>query len=306
MVSSLKTAHATIALGVVLTLVNCFAFFVFARRPTWVYVPDSNPRCPGVGRVQKHETEVVMFVPCPMEWSQRRRFIFNQFMKEQWTERQVVLIFVFGTRTGDRLETALDTSRAELLPGAKYIFTPCRDLGDEFNNPNGTSSTTCKVYEACVHIAQHYTSKYVWRADSDAYMNLKGFFRIMPMLPRSRLYLGRYRDVSTNEKDDKELMLSRQPLLQTVFGLFQFGGYMHGEGYVFSYDVAEFIGTLSIPPHQTWCEDVMVGMWLNPFRITKMDYSSIPGVYTSPPLLVHYMKDDWWATIDENGAVHPP
>jgi hypothetical protein len=137
-------------------------------------------------------------------------------------------------------------------------------------------------------------------------MNLKGFFRIMPMLPKSRLYLGRYRDVSTNEKDDKELMLSRQPLLQTVFGLFQFGGYMHGEGYVFSYDVAEFIGTLSIPPHQTWCEDVMVGMWLNPFRITKMDYSSIPGIYTRPPLLVHYMKDDWWATIDENGAVHPP
>ena len=50
----------------------------------------------------------------------------------------------------------------------------------------------------------------------------------------------------------------------------------------------------------------MVGMWLNPFRITKMDYSAIPGSRSNPPLLVHYMKDDWWATIDENGAVHPP
>ena len=300
-----STKHAFVALLAVLAVaaIHWSIAHIHSRSPLWVYVPDANPRCPkAVAR--KHETEVVMFVPCPMEWTRRRRFIVKQFLVERWTEQQVVLIFVFGTRTGPRLEQALDTSQAELLPGARYIYTPCRDLGDELNNPNGTSSTTCKVYEACVHIAQHYTSKYVWRADSDAYMNLRLFFRIMPQLPASRLFLGRYRDASVYRKDDWDLQLSRQPLLQPLFGLAQFGGYMQGEGYVFSYDVAEFIGTLSIPPHQTWCEDVMVGMWLNPFRITKMDYTALPGSRSNPSLLVHYMQDAWWDHIDENGAVH--
>lgn len=301
MVSFVTAGRFAVAIGVILTLANCVAFFLSMKAPTWVYVPDTNPRCPVATR--NHETEVVMFVPSTIEWAQRRRFIVNQFVKEGWTEKQVVLIFVFGTRTGKRLEYALDTSRAEMLPGAKYLFTSCRDAGDEFNNPNGTSATTCKVYEACVHIAQHYTAKYVWRADSDAYMNLKLLFKIMPQLPKSRLYLGRYRDASVNIKTNQELHLSNQPSLHTMFGLYQFGGYMYGEGYVFSYDVAEFIGTFSIPPHQTWCEDVMVGMWLNPFRITKMEFSSLPVSHSDPPLLVHYMKDAWWDHIDDDGRV---
>ena len=299
----IKNSYIPITIGFVATLMNCSVFFInSSRHPTWVYVADENTRCPTTN-AHKHETEVVMFIPSPMHWKERRRPVIKQFLREQWTNKQAVLIFVFGTTTGHQLEHTLDTSNAEQLPGANYIFTKCRDIGDEFDNPNGTSSTTCKVYEACVYISQHYNAKYVWRGADDSYVNLKLFFRIMPLLPKTRLYLGRYRDVSTDKHDNKDLQLDRQPLLQTVFGLFQFGGYMHGEGFVFSYDVAEFIGTLSIPPHQTWCEDVMVGMWLNPFRVTKMDFSAVPGQAYNPPLVTHYMKDIWWDKITQDGTL---
>ena len=274
-------------------------------REPFVYVPDRNPRCPLPMRNRK-KVDVVMFVPTPIEWEDRRRPILRQFLREKWTTSQVILIFVFGTKTGERLEKDLDTSVVQQHPGAKYLFTECRDFGDELNNPNGTSSTTCKVYETCVHITKHYQTKYVWRGADDSYINLKLFFRMMPTLPPERLYMGRYRDVSWYTGRDKDLLLERQPRLISVFGLFQFGGYMHGEGYVFSHDVAEFIGTLSIPPHLTWCEDVMVGMWLNPFRITKMDFHTLPGYGNGPPLLVHYMRSEWWYMIEQDGTLWPP
>jgi hypothetical protein len=229
--------------------------------------------------------------------------VLKQFLREQWTDRQAILIFVLGTKTGEKLELNLDTSSVEQLPGAQYLFTDCRDFGDEPNNPNGTSSTTCKVYEACVHIAQNYKTKYVWRGADDSYVNLKMFFRIMPTLPPERLYMGISRQAQTLTQD---LLLERQPRLRELFGLYQFGSYMAGAAYVFSGDVAEFIGTLEIPPHQTWCEDVMVGMWLNPFRITKLEMTDLPGFMDGPPLFVHYMKKEWWYIIESDGSLNIP
>ena len=78
----------------------------------------------------------------------RRGFVHRQFVREGWRADQAVLIFVLGTKTGERLESDIDTSSVRRLDGARYIFTPCRDMGDEWDNPNGTSATTCKVYEA--------------------------------------------------------------------------------------------------------------------------------------------------------------
>jgi hypothetical protein len=50
----------------------------------------------------------------------------------------------------------------------------------------------------------------------------------------------------------------------------------------------------------------MVGMWLNPFRITKLQISDIPDYANMPPLLVHYMHTEWWYAIPEDGAFWPP
>lgn len=262
----------------------------------------------GIGPLHRKKTDVVMFVPTPIPWEERRGFVYRQFMREKWQDSQVVLIFVLGTRTGPTLKEELDTSGVQQLPGATYIFTPCRDFGDEFDNENGTSATTCKVYEACKYIAKHYESRFVWRGADDTYVNLKLFIHtIMPTLQVTRLYMGNKRHFDGGAKD---LLLERQPRLQRLFGLHQFGHYMHGMGFVFSSDVAEFIGTLQIPPRQTWIEDIMVGMWLNPFEIDWVDVNTatpyvmqnIQVIDTSRQVLaVHYMANQDWARIGDDG-----
>ena len=256
---------------------------------------------PSLGR--QFKTDVVMFVPSPIPWEERRQYVYNQFVKEGWTPSQVVLLFIFGSHT---IETKMNVSLTN-RPPATNVFVPCRDFGDEPDSTDDTSSTTCKVYEAIRHIVSHYRAKYVWRGADDSYVNLRYFFvHLMPALPTSRLYFGRLR---TARMINDDLRLSNQPHLSSLFGLYQFGQYMVGSGYLLSYDVADFIASLKIPPHLTWCEDVMVGMWLNPFQITFMHSSQ----FVDQPdrraalgvdyVLIHRMRPDQWARIDDNGRL---
>ncbi len=241
-------------------------------------------KCVGGEVKQRFKTEVVMFIPTPVPWTERRSYVLKQFLREKWARSQVVLVFVFGTRTGPRLEHEINTSSVEQerVPGVDYFFSPCRDFGDEENNPNGTSSTTCKVFEACKYIVQAYDAEYVWRGADDSYVNLRRFLRDKHALPSTRLFLGHQRR-ATEPAPDLQLRASH-PRLQELLGIYQFGQYMMGLGYVFSWDVAEFIGTWAIPPHQTWCEDVMVGMWLNPFQIRWVGTGLRYGPALRPPL----------------------
>ena len=260
----------------------------------------------------RESVDVGMFVPSPIPWEDRRALVTRQFLREGWNRSQVVLIYVLGTRAGERLETGLDTSGVKRVPGVEYLFTGCRDMGDEPDNPNGTSATTCKVYEACVHIAKTFNARYVWRGADDTYVNLKLFVHdMMGFLPRKRLYMGFFRKAAEIQPD---LLLSRWPKLQELFSLYQWPGYMSGSGYLLSGDVAEFIGTLKIPPKQTWCEDIMVSFWITPFQITKLHVPDIPG-YTIGSAVdgldtakkvvhVHYMERDWWDRIDDDGVIH--
>jgi nucleoside-diphosphate-sugar epimerase len=272
-------------------------------------------------------TDVVMFVPTPIPWGDRRKPVLRQFLRERWDPSEVRLIFVVGTRTGPRLEEELDLSiilkERKEAPEAQveYLLTSCRDEGNEWNNANGTSATTCKVYEACVHIARRYRARFVWRGADDAYVNLKLFRRLMPLLPKTRLFLGYLRKVKIQEE---QMGLVGQPNLHELFGLYQFGQYMLGIGFLFSWDVAEFIGSWTIPPHQTWCEDVMVGMWLNPFQIKFIDFSKVDTLHPDLPktyggswreglnntnqkaLVIHYIEPYLWQHIREDGMILLP
>lgn len=58
----------------------------------------------------------------------------------------------------------------------------------------------------------------------------------------------------------------------------------------------------------------MVSFWLNPFQIQKIHVPDMPGYTiggfndgmdpTKKIVHVHYMKDQWWNQIDENGVIH--
>jgi hypothetical protein len=256
----------------------------------------------------KIKTEVVMFVPSPIPWEDRRKQVYTQFEREGWTLDKAALLFIVGSRAGEMLKDEINTSVITEYPHAVNVIVYCRDQGDEPNNPDDTSGTTCKVYEALKYIVANYTAKYVWRGADDSFVNLPYFFKnVMPTIPSTRLYFGRLRRTDSEETD---LLLSSQPRLQELFGIYQFGQYMSGMGYVLSYDVADFIASLKIPPHLTWCEDLMVGMWLNPFQITFMSH---PGFHEQGErtadlgvdyVLVHRMTPMQWARIDENGRLY--
>ena len=255
----------------------------------------------------KMETEVVMFVPSPVPWEERRQHVYRQFEREHWKDKQVALLFVFGNRSGGGLQGYVNTSGVVQYPRATNVIVNCRDYGDEYDGLDDTSGTTCKVYKSMQYVAANYQAKYVWRGADDSYVNLKYFFSIMPTLPHARLFFGSLRKVGNVQSD---LLLSNQPQLAALFGLRQFGQYMMGSGFVMSYDVVDFLASLKIPPHLTWCEDVMVGMWLNPFQIEfrhspdiidqASGLASLGKIY----LLVHRMLPEQWVRIDSRGVFY--
>ena len=251
---------------------------------------------------EKIQTKVVMFVPSPVPWEARRQHVHAQFEREGWNKSQAVLLFVFGNRSGDNLQDTLNISVVE-YPQAVNVVVNCRDYGDEWNSADDSSGTTCKVYKSLKYIVANYVAQYVWRGADDSYVNLKYFFTFT--LPTTRLYFG---DLRTMNHIQPDLMLATQPKLAGLFGLRQFGQYMYGSGYVLSFDVADFVASLKIPPHLTWCEDVMIGMWLNPFQIefrhsplwTDRQYASLGVDY----ILIHRMLPEHWQRIDRQGRLY--
>jgi hypothetical protein len=203
----------------------------------------------------------------------------------------VHLIFVLGTREGELLEFEIpeitsmhhEIAIQTQLPHIKYLLTECRDMGDEPRNANGTSSTTCKVYEALRHITTVYQKtppQFVWRGADDAYLDL-GVFRkyVLPALQTCRLFAGRVRVPIAG--DDRDLELSAEhPELYSLYGIEKFGKYLVGMSFYMSWDVALFIGQSSIPPRQTWCEDIMVSHWLLFYDADIVDiHTAIPLVH---------------------------
>jgi hypothetical protein len=290
--------------------VNMFSSVNFSLEHTELQhlFKDSRDPFPITSNSSKIQTEVVVFIPSPVPWEDRRRWVHSQFQREGWSKNKVALLFVFGSRSGEKLKDTVDTSGVVKYPGTENVVVYCRDLGDEPNNPDDTSATTCKVYEALKHIVANYESKYVWRGADDSYLNLPFFFSdVTTSIPSKRVYLGRLRRTDFPSSD---LLLSNQPLLRELFGIYQFGQYMSGMGYMLTYDVAEFISSLKIPPHLTWCEDIMVGMWLLPFQITFLNYPGFHDLADGPAqlgkeyLVVHRMKAEQWQRIDKKGNLY--
>ena len=269
---------------------------------------------------QRFKTRIVVFIPTKISSKKRRIPVNRQFAKENWSSSDVVIIWIIGTKSGKVLEKELDYAHIYEEPFMNVqnvVVTNCRDDGDEWNNENGTSSTTCKFYEAQRYMYQHFDAEYAIRGADDAYLNIRKFWEIEPSLPRNAMWLGHKRQVNTPPLD---LSLNKQPRIQKLFGLDQFSvNYMLGMGFVFSWDIVQLIATWNIPPHLTWCEDVMIGMYLNIFQINRIHR---PDLFVNRAgsiadqkyyygtlgkldvILLHYIDSRDWATIDANGSIY--
>ena len=255
-------------------------------------------------------TEMVMMVPIPAAWKERQERVAKAFLLQKFERKQAIMVFVMGTRLGTNLETEnIDALSIERIAGVNYCMVACRDHGENFNSDDNTASMACKVYEGFKYIASNYKARYVWRSDSDSYLNIKLFLNTMaPTLPTSRLFMGRLRRPTLADTD---LLLAPQPVLHGLFGLYQFGHYMSGMGFMLTWDVIEFIASMSIPPRMNWCDDVLVSMWLMPLQIQFVDVNSMQDyvMFGSEErahyahtrknvLLVHYMRQHDWENID--------
>jgi len=273
----------------------------------------------------KLRVHTVVMIPTALSSGKRRKYVNDQFLRQEWRTQSVVMIYILGTRDGERLEKELNVSHElhneiEKVAGRiHYFFSACRDEGDQMNNPNGTSATTCKVYEGFKHVYSMYVAEFVWRSADDAYLNLQMWFRVAALMPKGHLYFGRKR---VPKRDDWDVQLNSQPDLQeqTLQGLEIFGPYMLGMGFLVSYSVVEFLAEIKIPPKLTWCEDIMVGMWLLPFNILWQDCKQMgihmlnrqeaiealqSGAVKSGEsiLLVHYIQPQDWGTIEGDGRI---
>lgn len=262
----------------------------------------------------KHRTKVIIFIPTPISSSKRRIPLHKQFIREGWQSTEVILFFVVGSKTGPRVELDIDLSPLSKEPQMDFLVTNCRDDGDEINNANGTSSTTCKVYEAMKYIYFNYEADYVWRGADDAYLNIRKFLlSIAPSLPSSSWWLGKLRTIGESPHFDKDLLYEKQPQLHKLFNLYRPAHYMFGMGFAFSWDVVALVATWAIPPHQTYAEDVILGLWFNPFQIKKIhrpdlinnidQIRSYTGSSNVDAVLLHYIRPVDWTLIDDNGIL---
>ena len=284
--------------------------------------------------LSREKTKIVVFIPTPipssvssrdetvggLHWSGEDRVlsVLLQFRRENWRRSEVVLLFVYGSKTGAQLEKDLDyrsihVGRENFTQGVDYFVTSCRDYGDEFNNPNGTSATTCKVYEALKYIVSNFKADIVWRGADDSYLNIRLFVKkALSTLPKNKpWWFGHYRyvDPRADDKIDSDLLLSRQPNLLKKIGMRKFVSYMYGMGYAMSWSVALHIAAFVIPPHLTHCEDVMVGLWLLPFQVERVhstlvgDRDWFPKQKSIQRILVHHMEASDWRAIAWNGSI---
>ena len=233
-------------------------------------------------------TDIVVYIPSPIPWRARRRQVLRTMRPDLLDDAH--LYFVLGTRAGgpqlEREAEDLAAARREAAeeeaadPRVRYLFVACRDLGDMPDDAGGTSSTTCKVYEALRHIARAYAAappRFVWRGADDAHLDLRVFrAHVLPRLQTCRLFLGRIRFPMPGEDADLEL-LPAQPRLYALYGLRKFGKYMVGMGFCMSWDVVRLLGAGPVPPRLTWAEDVMVGQWLLFYDVDFVDIRQIVG-----------------------------
>lgn len=271
----------------------------------------------------KLNTRVLMYIPTPIEWTQRRRTRTQSFIDGNWSSKLIHLIYVIGYKTGTFLESDIDYSAVVMEAkdytnhkNIHYMFTACRNFGEEYNNPNGTASTGCKGYQFIKYAVLNYNFEYIWRGSEDAYINFKFFFsNVVPNIQHKKnVFLGQVR-LPYLEPNPWDLYLSSQPDLQrNVWRIREFGAYMAGMGFMISKGVADFIANWSIEPHQTYCEDVVFAQWLMPFQIewihapnhmwsvyNRHDYD-VSRCYSQ--LLVHYVHDEDWSNIDSDGNMN--
>ena len=152
----------------------------------------------------REKVDIVLVVPNPWPWAERRRAQFEAFLATARRARGAFtakLIFVMGSESVDGLparespDDAPARAHADVLfvtapacPDAD-AFVPSRWDGQQF--PPTNSSTTCKVLEGIAVAVERFEFNFLARVGDDAYFRWDYFLRERAAaLPARGLYLG--------------------------------------------------------------------------------------------------------------------
>ena len=269
-------------------------------------------------------TTIIVVVPTPRAWADRRALLRAQFHRSQRLlppGTSATLLFVLG---------GAPPLGAQGHPDEHYA-PQCLDIdtngGWDYSTEH--SSTTCKVLAGVAAAAERWSFLYLARVGDDAYFRVDAFLRrVAPWhaLRGENLALGRWLPAgSTGEK--AAVWMGGPP----GYELRGHGPYLGGMGYVLSANV-----TLALAQTQALTglldgapEDLLTGSWLQPMshaRFARVDSPCFHNAATPQPadkaffastrsrhwgaaactpstLLVHYMTPELWQSIDEDGLL---
>jgi hypothetical protein len=192
----------------------------------------------------------------------------------------------------------------EMVRNHDILLVPCKDV--DSGMPVEDSSTTCKVLQGIQYVHESYAFNFLARIGDDAYFRLDYFWNVVRHgLPAGPTYIGR---ILMNEK-------VWEPHLQDHLGLQLYPPYASGMGYIFSFGVAAYIATASrlVKFRTGYPEDAVVGLWLAGIQLTRfhtLEFHNAPGAQygskecSTSSILIHYMTEDLWNAIDDEGICH--
>jgi hypothetical protein len=259
--------------------------------------------------------DVVIVVPNPWAWTERRTLVADAFaataarVAARGGTEHAALVFVLGD---DAAPAALSASDAVLAAQPDVHFVTARDCPDldepwpEANDgalfPPDHSSTTCKVLEGAAWATEHFSFRYLARAGDDAYLRWDYFLaERAAALPTSRLMLGRF--------SPAQFTFSH---IFSVFGDHNFLPYALGAGYIMTADVAAYLGAgYRARPHVLTAgpEDAAVGLVLYPLvannEHTDDFHDPKQRACSRSSILVHYATPTMFAAIDPETGEMP-
>ena len=256
-------------------------------------------------------THIMMLVPSIASSTDRRNSLRKRFAQDlnqikarggqQSPLRVAVLKFVIGGPHVD-LENEED-----------LLFVECADSdsGDQWGLPSfeeaGFSATTQKVILSTRWAVAHYDFDYLARIGDDAYFRLHVFYQMVfvdttPAFPREQAYIGY---VQRSTKDD----------LKRVHGEWAHHvGFVNGGGWIITADAAHFIASNYQTLKDAWPEDVVVAMWFLGTKVNTVHSDLFlpwrppndPCDMRNNTLLMHYMRDEHWNSLTDEGMLPCP
>ena len=290
----------------------------------------------GAGDARRPFCDIVLAVPSPSGWAERRQDLRRQFRRSQRLLPRgscAVLFFVVGTRAfagGDGRPPAPPPDAAE----GDVLLADCTDQ----DGPDGTwyptrdSSTTCKVVAALVHAVATHRFHYFARVGDDAFFRFDAFLtRVAPhhLAAGEELAMGSWLLENEHGVPERTAALGGPPGFRASHSL----PYLGGMGYVMSYNVTSALAAVALTPGvglvDAAAEDVMTGLWIaalgrdrlrrvhspcfhnsaewaaDPTSPAGRSQHNLPAACTPSSLLVHYMNypTRLWDRIGEDGTL---